>query len=241
MAACNYKLIDSGKSGASPAGPVGLPGSITQWAVSTTWAAGAIVQNGAFLFKTTAGGAGAASGNGPSPQYLVDSSCTWILIGGCTNITASESTPSVEPGLILSGLDPNCGIGEFIYTKLTGATAMKAGDFVCINFGAMTAVLAASGAIATGRGMLGIVMGNHALNVTTPLYGWVMLRGTHTHANVTTGVSTNVFLFLTATAGRCAITTVATYSADGVIGRVADAANNVGQVDVLWPSCTGKG
>jgi hypothetical protein len=242
MPAVNYQINDAGKIGAPGPGPSRMPATgYKTWAVSQTWAAGDKVQNGAFLFSTVAGGAGAASGNGPAPNFLTDNACTWVLVGGVTNLTVSDAVQAMDLGTSVVGSDPTYGAGEFMYVKFTGATNIVAGDFCQLNRATLTCIQAASGAITTGRGAIGVAMGSHALATATPTYGWIMVRGVHTHANIATGVSTNVFLYLSATPGRCAVGVVAGYSCTGAIGRIADAASNVGAVEVWWPACTGLG
>jgi len=240
MAAINYQIVDASKLGAPGPGPTRLPiVGYTTWAINTVYGAGAKVQNGAFLFSTVAGGTSAASGNGPSPQYLTDNSVTWVLVGGVSNLTVSDATQQMDLGTTLTGSDPTYGVGEFIYVKLTGSTAIVAGDAVIINRAAMTAVQAASGATGTSRGLCGLAMGSHALNVATPTYGWVMLRGVHSHANIITGTSVDVGLHISATAGRLGLSPVSTYSTPGFVGRVANAANNVGMCELAWPVGSG--
>lgn len=234
MPAINYQLVDSGQIGAPGPGPTRLPiVGVKQWAVSQTWAAGDKVQCGAFLFSTVAGGAGAATGNGPSPQYLTDNACTWVLVGGISNLTVSDAVQAMDLGTILVGSDPNYGRGEFMYVKFTGSTAIVAGDWIAVERYSMTGTQATT----TTRASVGIAMGSHALNVATPTYGWVMLRGIHTNGKANATCAINSTLYMLA-AGAATTTSAAGTGINSAICKVA-VANGQATFDLYWPMMNG--
>jgi hypothetical protein len=231
--AVNYKFMDE-KLGLGPGGGSGL--AEKAWAVGITPAVGDIYVNGGFKFRCSVSGATAASGVGPTPQYLVDNACTWVLVGPAAAITGVDATQAQEVGYIALGKDvgPNAyGVGEFQYVKFNGT--VTAGDFVVIDRGAGNTIQASTG---NGKGSIGIAM----CSAVAGQYGWAMVRGIHDGANVASGVAAGTPLYLTATAGRPNGTVVAGNKADGAYERlVAASANNVGTVELEWPAWSGNG
>lgn len=233
MAAQNYTPVDL-RMGTSAPGPYAKgPSGYVQWTASQTWAAGATCYNGGFLFRTVSGGAGATSGNGPSPIYLTDASCTWVLVGGANPFTVSESSPSCDLGEIVKGRDDAFGLAEFMYVKFTGSTAIVAGDFIAVDRYGMTGTQATT----TSRGLIGIAMGSHALNTATPTYGWVMIRGVHVFgkANATCAINSTIYMLA---AGTPTTASTAGTGVSGVIAKVA-AANGQATFDVYYPYMAG--
>jgi len=239
-----YKLADSAKLGGPSSGPAGLFPGAPLWAISTVYAAKSYVQNGGFIFYTSAGGTSAASGVGPTPQYLTDNSVTWTLVGGATNITASEATQSNPLGWLAEGIDlgPNSyDNADFIYMKMTGSTNIVAGDFVQMNRASKTCTQSPTAlASANSPIPIGIAMGSHALATATPTYGWVMIRGVCDGANVTTGGTAGYCCSLGAATGRVLGTGyVSNKTIEGAI-LLATAANNQGTVELYWPMASGR-
>ena len=238
-----HKFTDS-RGGLSSGGSIPLGALL--WKGGTTWAAGAVVQNGNFLFTTAAGGAGAASGIGPTRLALVDASCTWTVMGSCSGLSAIETTPSQELGFTAAARDfgPNAyGAIDARYTKFTGAAAITAGSFVVFDGYGQTCTASPTAAPGSNKGSLvGIAMGSPALNVTSPLYGWVMVRGVYDGANVITTFTAGAVLSGSATAGAAignAVAPTANYLFDLAILRAGSAVGAC-SVEVYWPICTGR-
>jgi hypothetical protein len=239
--AINYKFMDE-KLGLGPGGGTGL--AERPWAVGVAYALGDIVTNGGHKFRCSVAGASAAAGVGPTPQYLVDNAATWVYVGPASAICGSDANPLHEVGYIALAKDlgpSDYGVGEFMYVKFTGAAAIKAGDLVTFDRFNKTCVgVPVAGATANGSLPCGIAMANHALDVATPTYGWIMVRGIHDGANVTTGGAAGNTCSCGAAVGRLLATGyVAVKTADGVIARSAGV-NNVGTVEVYWPSVSGR-
>lgn len=223
-----------------PAGPrtgihagVEAPPNSSKWAASQTWTPGAFCTNGGFLFRTVAGGAGATSGRGPSPRYLTDGSCTWELFSGASTFTSSELTPSCDLGLVASAKDDTFGVAELVYAKLSGSTAITAGDWVAIN----RAGGAGTQATTTTRGPVGISMASHALDAATPRYGWILVRGIHVFGKAAATCAVNAPLYMQA-AGTASTTASAGTGISGAVARVA-AANGQAVFELYRPSMNG--
>jgi hypothetical protein len=244
-----YKYVDGGRLGGSPGlGTPQGPAQYKQWTAAEVVPALAIRQNGGFVFSTVAGGTAAASGIGPTPSLLTDNTVTWVLVGSIGGLYASnDATQRFPLGAIQKGEDqgPNAyGEAEFRYVKFTGATAIKAGDFVAIDAQGQTATLTP----AAGNGqykvtVIGVAMAPQALNVATPTYGWVMVRGIFDGANVagTFTVGTNLSGYSTAGAveAKAGTFTVANFIFDGSVLR-AGAAQYACTVELYWPICSGR-
>jgi hypothetical protein len=256
--AVQYRFIDAKMGLTSPSRPGAQNVPLWSTLVGKTPAVGDQCQNGGFLLRCSVSGACAASGVGPTPQYLTDGAATWVLTGAAqpgqsgleplnqADYVADPNTglvPRHELGIIVCGKDygPNdYGEAEFMYVKLTGATDLVAGDFVVINRFSKTGVQSPAGGYAAGKYFeVGIVMANHKLSATTPSYGWVMVRGVHDGAHVLAAAATvDTILTLSATAGA-ASQGVANGSLDGSALRVA-AANGLATVEIYWPVCAGR-
>lgn len=238
--AIRYLPVD-GRFGNSPGNAKSGP-AIKNWAGTTVYAVGDYVENGGFVFKcATAGTSGASIG--PTPQYLTDGTAVWTFVASSTAFTGSEPVQNCELGYIGYGKDTGSGdygLGEFMYVKFTGATAIVAGDFVTVDrFGKTCTQLPAGAPGASKFTQVGIAMGSHALNVATPTYGWVMLRGIHDAAKALAGAATTgTTLSGSATAGAVS-QAVANYSIDTAVLRAA-AANGQAAVEVYWPVCSGR-
>lgn len=168
------------------------------WAPSITWAALAFCTNGGYLFKTTSGGAGNTSGDGPSQTNLVDSSCTWVAVGALNGLYGVDTAATQPLGTRVTGISPDFGEGEFIYTKFTGT--VQAGDLVVYDIYAQTCVQAPVLATAPSGGLYAICMAIQA----TGQFGWLMSRGIHGAGNVVNGTAAGL-VGVGAAAGRMAI------------------------------------
>jgi len=136
------------------------------------------------------------------------------------------------------------GEGEFQYIKFTGAVV--AGDVVLLDQLNFRGIQAASGAVTTGRGRVGIAMASHPNAATTNDFGFVMIRGVHTFANVATlgAGQNNLPMYLSATAGRMSTGVVANYKCDGIFARVDTftAGPTEGNfIELQWPTVSGNG
>jgi len=107
-------------------------------------------------------------------------------------------------------------------------------------------VQAASGAVATGRGIVGIAMASHPNAATTNDFGFILIRGVHSFANVATlgAGQLHVTMYLTAVAGRLGTAVVATYKADGITARTdtftaGPTEGNI--IELNWPVVSGNG
>jgi hypothetical protein len=192
-----YQFNDGAKLGYTGSGQAGLPA--TPWAPATVYAAGAVAENGGFVFQTAAGGISAAfvagTTQGPTPVVLTDNTVTWVLKGFssalCTQDTVDSNSgqPRHELGIIAIGKDiSNNGYGEaeFMYVKFSGIVVP--GDFVYVNQQNFVAqqIPAAILAAQRGFGKIAITMGAQVVGS----YGWVMVRGIHDCANVATASAT---------------------------------------------------
>ncbi len=255
-----YKFTDE-KLGLSSQGALAGATNVPLWntLVGTTPAVGTLAQNGGFLLKCSVSGACAANGVGPTPQYLTDNAATWVLTGAAqpgqsgvsplcgADYLADPITGIVqrhELGLVCLAKDfgPNdYGIGEFMYVKFTGATDIVAGDFVQVNRASKTATQSPTAlASANSPVPVGIAMANHKLSATTPSYGWIMIRGVHDGANVTTGGTAGCCCSLGAAAGRVLGTGYVVNKSIEAAFLLAAAANNVGTVELYWPMASGR-
>jgi hypothetical protein len=158
---------------------------------------------------------------------------------GVPNLYASDTTAKVVLGTTVKGYDSAAsayGEAEFRYVKFTGSAAIVAGDFCAFNGAAFTCIQAST---ATKAHAIGVAMAAQALNTTTPLYGWVMIRGIHDNANIANAVaSADNVLGVGATLGR-AVATAATVSIPGAINRLQAASGNLGIVELQWPLSLG--
>lgn len=199
----------------------GLPA--VPWAAGVTWAAGAYCTNGGFMFRTVAGGAGAASGVGPTQTNLTDNACTWVVVGPLNPIYAQDTVRTVPAGEKISAVSPDYGEAEFVYVQFTGA--VNAGDFVTYDRVAGTGTQIGAATV----GQLGIAMATQA-NGT---FGWVMIRGVNDATNVTAAIAAGAQLSTGAT-GR-GVARAATTAIDGAIVRVTATAANFAVVEVVYP------
>jgi hypothetical protein len=233
--AVNYKFIDDKIGLTSSAIPTaGVPA----WVASTVYAALSQVTRGGFLFATVAGGT--SSTVGPTPQYLTDGTVTWVLKGPVGGPCQSDSSAKHELGYIALAKDDTYGVAELIYVKFTGATAIVAGDAVQIDRSGITCPQTGTTLASSNSPIaVGIAMGSHALDVATPTYGWVLIRGVHDNANVTTSSTSGYVCSLGAAAGRVLGTGyVSNKTIHGMIAR-SISANNQGAVELFYPMASG--
>ena len=237
MALSNYKFIDE-KLGTSTSGAI--PPAATQWAPVTVYAVGAVVLSGGHVYRCTAAGtsgAGTLAAPGPSPTVLVDGTATWALVGAGSGPYVSDAAQLQELGYIGLGKDQSAlgyGVAEMIYVKFTGTAV--AGDLVKFDTFASTCIQ--SGATnGAGAGIqYGIAMGSQVAGN----YGWVMVRGTHDHANVDGGAVVGNVPSGTAVAGRLGVAGgVANYVLDGIVSKNLGVAGR-GTVFLYWPACSGR-
>lgn len=156
-------------------------------------------------------------------------------IGAPPFSVTGDTTQRMPLGTIVRGLDHGTGAygdAEFRYVKFTGTVA--AGDFVQVDNSAFTAVQAVH---AGTKASVGISM---AAQVSGQ-YGYVMIRGTHDAANVATGATAGLAIYLTTTAGQGSGTVVAGDKIDGAFERKVTSASNVGTVEMVWPVQSGNG
>lgn len=237
-----HKSID-GRLGLT-SGP-SVPLGALLWKASTTWAAGAVVQNGNFIFSTVAGGAGATTGIGPTPGALTDNSCTWVLVGPCSPFAVSDAAAALELGYISLGKDfgPNSyGDAEFRYVKFTGSTDIVSGDWIVIDAQGQTGIQSPTSAPGANKlSILGVAVGSHKLSVATPTYGWVMVRGVFDGVAVNTTFTAGAICSGSGTAGSCIASTTptSTYVFDGAVLR-AGSATRLSTVELYWPMCSGR-
>jgi hypothetical protein len=158
---------------------------------------------------------------------------------GVPDLGNSDSTAKFTLGTICKGFDTSTsayGEGEFIYVKFTGAAAIAAGDFVGVDRYAKTAVGATT---STVLNLIGLAMAAQALNVATPAYGWVMIRGVHDGANVATGVAAGKLAVQASPAGRVIASGGAGNKIDAAINKITSV-SNVSTVELIWPTATGN-
>lgn len=106
---------------------------------------------------------------------------------------AEKSTTQNHPlGMIVSAVDPTYGVGEFIYLKGVGSTAV--GSWVGYSPTLGTSVLA----VANGTYPLAVSM---TTNTTTASYAWYQISGVARALGLTSVTHTSGFLALTGTAG----------------------------------------
>ena len=214
-------------------GPATAPPSILSgtpaipWAPSLTFAALSYCTNNGYLFKTTAGGAGNTSGDGPSQGNLVDASCTWVAVGPLNPLYAQDAAATSPPGTKASGISPDFGEGEFVYVKFTGTVV--AGDFVVIDGYAQTAVAMPTTFVS---GVGGISMASQASGT----YGWVMIRGVHGAANVANAVAAGGTGNSGAAAGRLIAATTNNTLSGAWVRLTAVGALNFAAVEVRYPT-----
>jgi len=125
----------------------------------------------------------------------------WISAGDTTVVDSSKKH---ELGSRAFDADGN----EYIY--LTGVASTLAGSWVTFDELHITAL-----AVSDAKGRVAIAMAA----IVASSYGWYLIYGKHTAAYVTTGISDNVQLYLTATAGAVHSTDVAGDFIVGAIGR----------------------
>lgn len=119
----------------------------------------------------------------------------WYPINGGIGVQdiATKSTTQYHPlGQIIQAKDPTYGVGEFIYLKGVGSTAV--GSWVVYNGSNGTTALAT----ANHNGSLAVSM---TTNTTTGSYAWYQISGTAQALGLTSITSTSGFLWLTGTAG----------------------------------------
>lgn len=161
---------------------------------------------------------------------------------GASVLANIDTAATVKIGSLVKGLDTSTadyGEAEFEYIKYTGSAAIAAGDLVVFDRGAKAGVGAAQ---AAAKGCVGIAMAA----VTAPqavagVYGWVLVRGVHDGANIATGATAGLPIYLTSTVGRGSGTVAAGFKCDGMFERVSTSASNVGVVELEWPVFSGNG
>lgn len=116
-------------------------------------------------------------------------------------------------------------IGANEYILLAGVASLADGDFLTFDEVGQAARLAAN-----AKGPVGVAQSAFVANK----YGWALIYGKDTGANVTTGSADNGDLYATASAGRVDDTVVAGDRIHGAWGRSL-AADNVGTVEVRYP------
>lgn len=121
------------------------------------------------------------------PPITSAETATSIVIGGTT-----VTRYAWDLGDIRLAKDPDYGVGEFIYLKGVGSTAV--GDWVGYSPGTFTSVRA----VADGKYPLAVAMA--ACNTTTKA-GWYQISGIATARGLTSITHSSGNLYLTATAG----------------------------------------
>ena len=119
----------------------------------------------------------------------------WYPINGGIGVQdiATKSTTQYHPlGQIIQAKDPTYGVGEFIYLKGVGSTAV--GSWVGYNGVTGATVLAT----ANGNYPLAVSM---TTNTTTASYAWYQISGVAQALGLTSITHTTGFLWLTGTAG----------------------------------------
>jgi hypothetical protein len=181
------------------------------WAPSLTFAALSYCTNNGYLFKTTAGGAGNTSGDGPSQTNLTDASCTWVAVGPLNGLYGSDSAATLPLGTLVKGISPDFGEGEFVYVKFTGT--VLAGDTVVYNTYAATATTAPVLAAAVTGCLYGISMAVQASGT----FGWIMIRGVHGAAALANGTAAGMVGISGSTAGTLVLGVVTAIAAINII------------------------
>lgn len=154
---------------------------------------------------------------------------------------SNDIVQQFQLGRIATGSDPTYGEAYFMYVKFTGATAIAAGDLVEVNRYAKTATQSNGGTPGVGKTTFyGVAMSAQALNVATPTYGWVMVKGVHDGVNMITGGTVGNAISGSATAGR-GTSALANYVLTGTVLR--NAGTGTGTLDAVvemdYPLCTG--
>lgn len=111
---------------------------------------------------------------------------------GVQAINTKSTTQNHPLGQIIQAVDPTYGVGEFIYLKGVGSTAV--GSWVGYSPALGTSVLAA----ANGTYPLAVSM---TTNTTTGSYAWYQISGVAQALGLTSITHTSGFLALSGTAG----------------------------------------
>jgi len=112
-----------------------------------------------------------------------------------TGSTTTTPTPPLAVGMIVKGIDPTYGGGEFIL--LCGVASNTVGSLVTYN--QVTGITTLAPNTANLAQPLAVSM---SANVTTTKWSWYQIDGVAVIKKTATKVNPNVAVFLSATAGR---------------------------------------